>query len=115
MIILHNNKNKIYFTFFLALLSFLGVIVLWSRLSVSSQAAPTMIDNSQNSNPSVFQEVQNSLELSKLQWNELQNKLVKDRKQQELLAAAKEYLNNKLSSTSTSTTVSTSTATTSIK
>lgn len=122
MIILHNNKNKIYLTFLLSLIVFVGLIIAWGKFGVSSQAStkPEAIVQQTEAN-NLLKDVQNSVELGKLQWNQLQEKIAKDQKQQELLTAAREYLNNKASTTPTSsnslisTDQSTSTATTSIK
>lgn len=117
MIILHNNKNKIYLTFFLSALVFIGLLIAWGKFGVSSQAAsktksPVSVQSGAEGN--LFKGIQNTVELGQLQWNAVQEKIAKAQKQQELLAAAREYLNNKASTTPTSTIVSTSTATTSI-
>ncbi len=122
MIILHNDKNKIYLTFLLSLIVFVGLIIVWGKFGVSSQASskPETVVKQLGEN-NLLKDVQNSVELGKLQLSQLQEKIAKDQKQEELLAAAREYLNNKASTTPTSsnslisTDQPTSTATTSIK
>ena len=117
MIILHNNKNKIYLTFFLSALIFIGILIAWGKFGVFSQAASkSLSENSAESMTAsnVIQDIKNTAELGQLQWKALQEKMIKAEKQQELLATAREYLNKKASTTPTSTIVSTSTATTSI-
>lgn len=108
MIILQNNKNKVYLTLLLSLLTFVGLIFAWQKFSVSSQAAPKPEVNNDNIEvSSIGQDIQNNLELAKLQWNNMQEQLLKTQKQQELFNAAQEYLKNKASSTPTSTASST--------
>jgi hypothetical protein len=118
MIILHNNKNKIYLTFFLSALVFIGLLIAWGKFGISSQASSktkSEVSVQSGEASSLLKDIQNTVELGQIQWNEVQEKIAKTQKQQELLAAAREYLNNKASTTPTSTIVSTSTATTSIK
>jgi hypothetical protein len=104
MIFLHNNKNKIYLTFILALVTFVGIIVVWQKLNVFSIAvSQPEIKNEEPSPKSIVKELQNDLELTKLEWDDAQAELLKSQKQQELLAATKEYLKNKSTSTATST------------
>ncbi len=108
MIILQNNKNKIYLTLLLSLLTFVGLIFVWQKFSVSSQAAPSPeVKNDNIEVSSISQDIQNNLELAKLQWSNMQEQLLKTQKQQELFKAAQEYLKNKASSTPTSTASST--------
>lgn len=108
MIILQNNKNKVYLTLLLSLLTFVGLIFVWQKFSVSSQAAPKQEVNNDNIEvSSISQDIQNNLELAKLQWDNMQEQLLKTQKQQELFNAVQEYLKNKASSTPTSTASST--------
>lgn len=106
MIILHNNKNKIYLTFFLALLTFTGIIVVWQKFSITTLAISKLEIKNEEATltpESIIKDVQNELELSKIEWNNAQQELIKSQKQQELLEATKEYLKNKSTSTATST------------
>lgn len=107
MIILQNNKNKIYTATFLGVLSLILIVIAWYRLSPYSQAAlsqePENKVANENKSPSFIRDLQNTVEVGKLQWQIMQDQLVRNKKQRQLLEAAKEYLNNKASSTPTST------------
>jgi len=115
MIILHNNKNKVYLAFFLSLVVFGGLMVAWQKFASFD---PVEINNDPLAQglarANIIQDLENGFELGQLELQEWQDQLVKEQKQQALVLSAKEYLNNKASSTSSST-PSTSTATTSIK
>lgn len=104
MIFLHNNKNKIYLTFFLALVTFIGIVVAWQKVNVFSIAvSQPEIKNEEPGPKSIVKDLQNELELTKLEWDDAQKELDKKKQQEALLQATKEYLKNKSTSTATST------------
>ncbi len=117
MIILHQNKNKIYLAYFFTLVFFVGLLLAWQKLSPSSQAASQPTEQSLASIVEVdmLSDVKAGLELAKLQWDDMQDQIAKAEQQEKLLASAQAFLNSKSSTTPTSTTQSSSTATTSIK
>jgi hypothetical protein len=92
-------------------------VLVWQRFSLDTQAAspdPAKQVIELGVETDILADIKASLELTKLQWDDLQDQALKTQQQQKLIASAQAFLSNKSSIMLTSTTQSSSTANTSI-